>query len=544
VPCSWSIGHLGTVHLNRCFVVALGDCNESQQVHPLVTMDSEEKRWRVRVVQEAAQRKVLLRFLGCTEARCPLGPLRWQRAQRNRVQLETSTVSFEGPLVELDGPWEAGAWRTARLEASAGRKATSGQHVLIFVDAAAQELQIVPIASTATLRAGSSNTVSSLVPSLALQQNSGETAAADGAQLPDELAVQSQASREAHEARNALIAAFGSKRQKRARALSLARHVTNENVQAAEAAVQGDATDDDAGDSLNQHVTDVVERGPSDHVRKRDAISREAPPPSLREATTESVRLVPPYNSEATTPETAYPLLGGCLPSRFFSAYKSNATELESLGSDMKYAKSLREQFTSSRKTADTETATSLEQPPASAAAEALPSTTASVGSNPLLQRCTHLYLWILLECYHRWPRQLRVPASREHGLSGDTADVPEPLRWLPSWLGKLLLEIFTQADCTETKRIVEKERMLHHILVLYLHCSGFQDQPVDALAEALRLPPARCATYFKYMGLSVRRVRSAAPNSPSGANRSGLFVSLDRLPLQFPRAVRRQRLP
>jgi hypothetical protein len=398
-----------------------------------------------------------------------------------------------------------------------------GQHVLVFVDEAAGEVRLLPVHTIAVLRASSKNQVAAKETGQDFARSGADAASSSRIETPSQVSDEHAGTGPVDEqdARGALVAAFGSKRQKRSRSVAIARRITADSVQATETALQQTAAQDGPPADNQTPLTREHTLRPTGDVNGAVPSSM---PTSVTEALTESIHLVPRFDAKATTAESAYPLLDGCLPSRFFSMYKASTAELEELWKHMKYANRMK-----------------LQSPLGS---EVTPASSESSDPSPaLLRQCTMLYLHILLECYHRWPRHIAALFEGENALKTEPSPQSEAVAWLPDWLQRFLLERFSQDDSTNNKRVVEKERMLHHILVLYLHLFGFIDQPIDALADALRLPPARCATYFKYIGLSVRRLRQSQMGASSGTRQSGLLVSLDRLPLQFPPAVRRQRL-
>ncbi|KAF6000839.1 hypothetical protein F1559_001223 [Cyanidiococcus yangmingshanensis] len=489
---------------------------------------SSSTSWRIRVVRDSKPARGVWAFHGCDEAHCPSGVARWT-PNGHSGHLDSLQGRFSGSLKEYKEQGGFGGSGTTPMDSIANLTPTFGQYALLALDEAAREVQLMPIRASVILRADkvtretSETSVHSAAHCNKRTENLAKGQHSSGASL------QQVAAMDQHEARGALVAAFGSKRQKRARSIASASRITTESMQATEAALQQTVVMES---SLAGNQPMLLKESTTCHEREDSNQSlANRSTPGFAEAPTESAQLVPAFDAEATTAENAYPLLDGCLPSQFLSMYRASAAEMEDLWKSMKYANrvNLCADAIQGSPVLDDESRNRAESADKSSA---------------LLHRCTILYMHILLECYHRWPQRIEAAFENDDGaaLSTERSTRPDALRWLPGWLQRLLLERFSQDDPTSTKRIVEKERLLHHILVLYLHAFGFVDQPIDKLAEALHLQPARCATYFKYIGLSVRRERAPRAAASTGAGSSGLIVSLDRLPLQFPPAVRRQR--
>eukprot|EP00166_Cyanidium_caldarium_P001279 ctg_1655.g549 len=307
---------------------------------------------------------------------------------------------------------------------------------------------------------------------------------------------------------------------------------------------------------------------PRHHRRRELPDTNSSPQPAEAEASA-TVPLLPPHDRTALQPEQAFPLLGGCLPVAVFDDVRVGAPHVS------QWARAMLADtppFDASAAIANclpvehewllVEALRLLAQrcapsSPAPVSDEiAPPSVASATAPSPpdvawVEQRvAAAVYLRHLMVAYRQWPTPLH-PATflrdRAAAPTPPTDGVPPPI------VRAILSEFIADDGPTGPHRShLDRERLLHHLLVLHLHVVGFERAPLNTLAASLGMTPTRCGTYYKYMGLTVRRGAPPAASPPSGSagshagtrRASGEFyASLETLPLRFPKPAYRKRL-
>ena len=444
------------------------------------------------------------------------------------------------------------------LPTSAGSSARYG---VLTLDPVARQITVTTVRHAAMVRRGGGRT----------RKAATVTSEADAASATP-AAEDSTAADQRAAARDALVAVFGSKRAKKARSQARDGVLAASTVRTGTELGQTEQPPAAAVDTVLPSAASVSSDAPTQphhHHRREPPDTNSSPQPAEAEASA-TVSLLPPHDRTALQPEQAFPLLGGCLPVAVFDDVRAGAPHVS------QWARAMLADTSPFDASAAVATCLPMEHEwllvealrllaqrcapssPASVTDGIAPPSIAPAAGAPsppdvawVEQRvAAAVYLRHLMVAYRQWP----TPLHPDTFLRDRTAAPAPPTDGVPPPIVRAILSEFIADDgpTGPHRPHLDRERLLHHLLVLHLHVVGFERAPLNTLAVSLGMTPTRCGTYYKYMGLTVRRGAppTAAPEPEGARSHTGtrrasgeFYASLETLPLRFPKPAYRKRL-